>query len=85
MTYSLFTIYYFPLSPFSFFYCKHHQDLGGWRLDRLDNLALKLLRLGGAGPTVDNLSVTADQELFEVPLDPLQAKEAWLLLLQPLV
>lgn len=40
---------------------------------------------GGRGPAVDNLAVAADEELFKVPLDALETKQAGLLGLEPLV
>jgi hypothetical protein len=46
--------------------------------------ALDALGLGGAGPPSLDLAVLADEELFKVPLDALQAHEARLLLLHPL-
>lgn len=70
---------------FSFLFLKTHQLLRGRRLDGLNDLVLELLGLGGAGPAIDDLAVTADQELLKVPLDPLKTKQTRLLLLQPLI
>ena len=53
-------------------------------VDLLDNGGLERLGLGGAGPSVLDLAVLADEELLEVPLDPLQAHDARLLVLEPL-
>lgn len=49
------------------------------------NVLLKALRLGGAGPATLDLAITTDQELFKVPLDHLEAHQARLLGLEPLV
>lgn len=75
---------HFPL-VFVVFFRKHHRHLGSRRLDSLNDLVLELLGFSGASPAVDNLAVTADQELLKVPLDPLKTKQARLLLLQPLI
>lgn len=49
------------------------------------DIVLKSLRLGGAGPAILDLAVAADEELFKVPLDALEAHQARLLSLEPLV
>lgn len=85
ITCSLFTIYCSFFLLFSFLFLKPHRLLRGRRLDSLDDLVLELLGLGGTGPAVDYLAVTADQELLKVPLDPLKTKQTRLLLLQPLI
>lgn len=46
---------------------------------------LQALGLGGGGPTLLDLAVAADEEFFEIPLDPLHAQDAWFLLLHPVV
>jgi len=48
------------------------------------NRGLQSLRLGGACPSALDLAILANQELFKVPLDSLQAHEARLLCLHPL-
>jgi len=48
------------------------------------NRSLQSLRLGGACPSTLDLAILANQELFKVPLDSLQAHEARLLCLHPL-
>lgn len=50
----------------------------------LHDFALQLLWLLRARPSIDDLSISANQELLEVPLDTFQAHEAGLLLLEPL-
>lgn len=80
--YNLFVLFFLL---FSFLFLKPHRLLRGGRLDGLNDLVLELLGLGSAGPAVDNLAVTADQELLKVPLDPLETKQTRLLLLQPLI
>lgn len=50
-----------------------------------DNVLLEGLGLGGAGPATLDLAVAADEELLKVPLDALEAHEARLLVLEPLV
>lgn len=49
----------------------------------LEDGLLEGLGLGGAGPAALDLAVAADEELFKVPLDALEAEEARLLLLEP--
>lgn len=39
---------------------------------------------GGASPAIDDAAIGGDQELFEVPLDPLQAHEAGSVVFHPL-
>lgn len=51
----------------------------------LQDRRLQGLRLGGAGPTGLDGAVPANEELLEVPLDHLDAHDAGLLLLEPLV
>lgn len=48
------------------------------------NRSLQSLRLSGARPSTLDLAILANQELFKVPLDSLQAHEAGLLCLHPL-
>ena len=50
-------------------------------LDLLDDGILKTLRLGNRSPARDDLSVSGDQELLEVPLHALEAHQTGLLLL----
>lgn len=50
----------------------------------LEDGLLERLGLGGAGPAALDLAVAADEELLKVPLDPLHAQEARLLVLEPL-
>jgi len=54
-------------------------------VELLEDGLLQTLGLGGGGPAALDLAVAADEELLEVPLDPLQAHEARLLVLEPLV
>jgi len=59
-----------------------------WLLQRSQLLfdgLLQRLGLGGGSPTAFNGAIGADEELLKVPLDHLQAHDARLLLLQPLV
>lgn len=46
---------------------------------------LQRLRLGRAGPSALDLSVSSNKELLKVPLDTLQAHQTRLLLLEPLI
>jgi hypothetical protein len=50
-----------------------------------DNGRLEGIGLGGAGPATLDLAVAADEELFKVPLHALEAQDAGLLLLEPVV
>lgn len=50
-----------------------------------NNVLLYALWGGGGSPAVDDLAIAADEELFKVPLDALEAKQARLLGLEPLV
>lgn len=53
-------------------------------LQLVEDGLLQALGLGGAGPAALDLAVAADEELFKVPLDALEAHDAGLLLLEPL-
>ena len=52
-------------------------------IERAQDVLLEGLGLGDAGPAALDLAVLADEELFKVPLDPLEAHEAGLLVLEP--
>lgn len=49
----------------------------------LHYVAFKSLRLSCAGPSIHNLTISSDQELFEIPLDPLQPHDSRFLTLHP--
>jgi hypothetical protein len=51
----------------------------------LEDRLLQAFGLGRAGPAALDLAVAADEELLKVPLDPLQAHEARLFVLKPLI
>lgn len=60
-------------------------DFSGLALLKLSqNLLLKRLGLRRRGPTPNNLAITANQELLEVPLDTLETHDTRLLRLHPL-
>lgn len=54
-------------------------------LQLLQNRGFQTLRLRRARPPLLDLPILADQKLFKVPLDPLQAHQPGLALLHPLV
>src|SRR5690242_15647438 len=54
-----------------------------FRLNLLDDIGPKVFGLFGAGPASLDLAVFANKELFEVPLDALQAHETRFLVLKP--
>ena len=49
------------------------------------NSRLQAVRLGSTRPSSFNLTITSNQELLEIPLDPLQTHNTRLALLHPLV
>ena len=56
-----------------------------WLLQLLQDRLLQVLWLRSACPSSLDLAITTNQELLEVPLDPLQPEEAWVRLLEPFV
>lgn len=54
-------------------------------IDLVQDGLLERLGFGGAGPAALDLAVAADEELLKVPLDHLDAHDAGLLVLEPLV
>lgn len=61
------------------------QSFGSLDIELRKNRLLESLRLGGARPAALDLAITADEELLKVPLDALQAHQAGLLVLKPVV
>ncbi len=58
----------------------HRHDRG----NRLEQIGLERLGLGGRRPAANDLALVVDQELLKVPLDALEAQQAGLLGLEPL-
>lgn len=52
-------------------------------LNLMDDILLDILRLAHTTPPLDDLSITTDQELLKIPLNPFQAQQAWLFRLHP--